>query len=242
MLTVRCAGRSDRGRKRSSNEDTLVLRPDLGLVAVADGMGGAASGELASSIFMEETLRVFSDGRHRTGQTADLVEKAFSLANERVFKEAHGNPSHSGMGCTAELLAIDGRSYVIGHVGDSRTYLLRSGKLRQITRDHSIVQEQIDRGLITQEEARTHSLRNVIMRAVGVSETLAIDLIQGRSQLGDLFLVCSDGLTDMVEDEVILECLSHPSSLDEKAESLVESANLAGGYDNITVVLWEITE
>ncbi len=243
MLTMACAGRSDKGRKRSNNEDALLLRPDLGLGAVADGMGGAASGELASAIFVDEAVRAFSGDNYPIRQPIlEAVQRAFLLANERVFKEARGNPDHRGMGCTAELLAFDGQSYTIGHVGDSRTYLLRNGKLRQVTKDHSIVQEQVDKGLITVAEAKTHSLKNVIMRAVGVNETLAVDLIQGKSQSGDLFLLCSDGLTDMVEDGAIAQLLSLPLELGRKVERLVESANTAGGYDNVTVVLCQMTE
>jgi PPM family protein phosphatase len=221
----------------------MLLRPDLGFWTVADGMGGAASGEVASAIFVEEAAHVFTDNGSPTGRALlDLVQEVFLLANDRVYKESQNNPAYSGMGCTAELLAFDGESYIVGHVGDSRTYLWRQGIMRQVTKDHSIVQEQIDKGLITLAEAKTHAMRNVIMRAIGVNEELAVDLIRGKARLGDLFLLCSDGLSDMLEDDMIKELLSLPVDLDDKSQRLVEAANLAGGYDNITVVLCEIAE
>ena len=143
------------------------------------------------------------------------------------------------MGCTAELMAFSDASYILGHVGDSRTYLFRQGRLKQITQDHSLVQDQIDRGLLTPEEAKKHSLRNVILRAVGAKETLAVDLITGKVMAGDLFLLCSDGLTGMVDDPPIEETLSLSISLVQKVERLITLAKEAGGNDNITVVLCE---
>jgi PPM family protein phosphatase len=241
MLKIVCAGKSDVGCRRSNNEDSLLVRPDLGVVAVADGMGGAAAGELASAIFVDTILQVFPGYPQPAGQTvSDLVQKVYFLANERIVREGRENPDNGGMGCTAELLGFDEQNYVVGHVGDSRTYLFRSGRLRQVTKDHSIVQEQLDQGLITPAEARAHAMKNVIMRAVGVRETLAVDLIQGRGQPGDIFLLCSDGLTDMIEDEKIIEILSLPLNLEQRADGLIGSANLAGGYDNVTVALCQI--
>jgi len=241
MLTIECAGKPDVGRRRSNNEDSLLIRPDLGFVAVADGVGGAAAGELASSIFVDAALGVFSGCPVLAGRpVSELIQKVYYVANEKIVSEGRENPNNRGMGCTAELLGFDEQNYVVGHVGDSRTYLLRSGRLRQVTKDHSIVQEQVDKGLITQAEAKVHSMRNVIMRAVGVNETLAVDLIQGRGQPGDLFLLCSDGLTDMIEDEKIIEILSLTLDLRRKVDSLIESANLAGGYDNVTVALCRV--
>jgi PPM family protein phosphatase len=238
MVRITCAGKSDTGRKRRNNEDALVVREDLGFVSLADGMGGAASGELASEIFVRSVSQVFEgDNSRREKGTAELVQRAFLLANETIWKKAQEDPAVQGMGCTAELLTFEDRSYLVGHVGDSRTYLLRNGKLRRITKDHSIIQDQLDKGFITPEQAKTHSLRNVITRAVGVHETLAVDLIRGRGMAGDLFLLCSDGLSDMVEEDKIAEILSLSLSLEEKAGMLVESANSAGGKDNVTAAL-----
>jgi len=246
MVRIVCAGKSDIGRKRHNNEDALVVRADLGLVSLADGMGGAASGELASAIFVRSVSEVFEEGSRRKEESAiRLVQRAFLRANETIWKETLENPDLRGMGCTAELLTFEGRSYLLGHVGDSRTYLYRNGKLRRVTKDHSVIQDQLDKGFITPEEARTHSLRNVITRAVGVQETVAVDLIRGRGLAGDHFLLCSDGLSDMITEETIAEILSMPLSLDERAEKLIEAANTAGGSDNVTVALClveEITE
>ena len=144
------------------------------------------------------------------------------------------------MGCTAELLVFLDHGYVLGHVGDSRTYLFRSGQLKRLTNDHSVVQSQLDQGLINAAEARKHPMRNVILRAVGTNEVLAFDLIRGRIQLGDLFLLCSDGLTDMVEDGVLREVLAADLPLLQKVDQLVDLANSAGGHDNITVILGEV--
>jgi serine/threonine protein phosphatase PrpC len=135
-----------------------------------------------------------------------------------------------------------GERFAIGHVGDSRTYLLRKGMLKQLTKDHSLVQQQVDQGLITPEDARKHRLRNVILRAVGTRESLAVDFVRGKMFVGDIFLLCSDGLSDMIDDGAIQEILNLPSSIDEKAENLIDSAKTAGGYDNITVILNEIVE
>jgi protein phosphatase len=235
-------GKSDRGLKRSNNEDVFISGPEIGFFAVADGMGGAASGEVASQIFAETAREVFAEkekGFER--ETLERVQQAFRLANERIFRKARENPQFQGMGCTAELVTFYNQNYVLGHVGDSRTYLFRQGQLKQLTLDHSLVQDQIDQGLITAEEARKHSLRNVILRAVGVSEILAVDLIRGKSLSGDLLLLCSDGLTDMVDDPSIQEVLSHPFGIAQKVERLIELAKSAGGHDNITVVLCEVT-
>lgn len=241
MLKITCTGKSDVGQKRPNNEDALIIRSDLGFLAVADGMGGAASGEVASSIFIDTTLELMS-AASPNGIVAELIQKTFLVANERIFRQARKNSLHQGMGCTAELLAFRDQTYMLGHVGDSRTYLLRGGRLRQITKDHSLVQEQLDLGLITQAEARTHSMRNVIVRAVGVGETLAVDIIRGRLQRGDLFLLCSDGLTDMVEDDGIYRLLTLPLGLEERVTKLVEAGNAAGGHDNITVALCEVEQ
>jgi protein phosphatase len=144
------------------------------------------------------------------------------------------------MGCTAELIAFDNQNFVLGHVGDSRTYLYRQERLKQLTHDHSLIQNQIDQGLISPVEARRHSLRNVILRAVGAEEILAIDLVRGKSLPGDLFLLCSDGLTDLVDDDSIQKILLTPLKLPQKVEGLIEIAKSSGGFDNITVILCEM--
>ncbi len=234
-------GKSEVGPRRANNEDAFCVSPELGFCLVADGMGGAAAGELASRIFVETTDEVFSRSGGRSEKEAvELVKRAFSIANERILDHVKEHPLHIGMGSTAELLTFSDEGFVLGHMGDSRTYRFRNGELKQLTQDHSLVQDQIDQGLITPEEARKHSLRHVILRAVGIEESLALDLIRGKTFTGDLFLLCSDGLTDMVHDTLIQDVLSSTIALPQKVEELTELAKSAGGNDNVTIVLSEI--
>ena len=239
MLQTSFFGKSDTGLMRPNNEDAFIIKPESGFCAVADGMGGAAAGELASLIFIETAAEIFFKYKDRSEKkTVELIQKVFSLSNTRILDHTVRNPDHKGMGCTAELLAFYGKKFVIGHVGDSRIYRYRNNQLKQLTKDHSLVQEQIDQGLIKPEQAMTHPMRNVIMRAVGIKESVALDILKGENKSGDLFLLCSDGLTDMVNDKVILETLSLPGTLSHKTDKLIESAKSAGGNDNITVVLF----
>jgi serine/threonine protein phosphatase PrpC len=241
MPKINFVGKSDRGLKRTNNEDCFMVRSDLNFCLVADGMGGAAAGEIASRIFAETTLEIFSSSIDRSEKNIiELVQRAFNFANEKILSHVKKNPHHKGMGCTAELMAFSDKGFVIGHMGDSRTYCLRDGQLKQLTMDHSFVQNQIDQGLISLAEARNHPLRNVILRAVGIKKNLALDLIRGITFPGDLFLLCSDGLSDIVDDGLIQNILFSTSTLLKKVEKLIESAKTAGGYDNITVVLADI--
>ncbi|MGE5238270.1 MAG: Stp1/IreP family PP2C-type Ser/Thr phosphatase [Chloroflexota bacterium] len=234
-------GATDVGRRRYNNEDRFVVSPELGFCAVADGMGGAASGEVASRIFVESALEVFRKGsRNPTNDPTALIQEAFRVANEGILEFVQSNPLSSGMGCTAEMFAFRGSDYVVGHVGDSRTYLFRQWQLRQLTRDHSLVQDHVDRGIISAADVRNHSMKHVILRAVGINETLAVDLVRGKVLPGDVFLLCSDGLTDMLEDSILEEILSQPLSLEERVGRLIDMAKDAGGADNITVVLCEV--
>ena len=241
MVNVIFSGKSDVGLTRPNNEDSFLVKPELGLCAVADGMGGAASGEVASRIFCDTAVELFSQANIRSEEdSVKMMHNTFQLANERILNKAKQEPEHDGMGCTAELLKFFGQMYVIGHVGDSRVYLFRQGQLRQITKDHSLVQEQLEQGLISTIEARKHSLRHLILRAVGINDSLAVDFIKGRTLPGDIFLLCSDGLSDMIDDSIIQRALSLTASLHEKTDTLIQSAKSAGGYDNITVVLCEV--
>ena len=235
-------GKTDVGLRRSNNEDAFVVSSELDFCLAADGVGGAAAGELASKIFADATSEVFSENTDGSGEELLYrVKKAFSFANEKILEHVVQNPDHSGMGCTAELLAFHGEDFILGHVGDSRTYRLRNGKFTQLTTDHTLVEEQVAEGLISSENIRNHPLRNVILRAVGLQGELPLDLVRGKTLSGDWYLLCSDGLTDMLQDEQIQEVLNSNGDIHAKAEMLIEAAKAAGGYDNITVVLVAFT-
>lgn len=231
-------GATDVGNVRTNNEDVFYVCESCHYCLVADGMGGAAAGEIASRIFADTAKAVFAghDGGSEENTIA-RVRTTFKLANDTIRKHVGRHPRDQGMGCTAELLAFTQDSFIIGHVGDSRTYRLKNDSLRQLTKDHSLVQEQLDQGLINPDEARQHAMRNVILRAVGVNETVALDILKGKKNIGDLFLLCSDGLTDMVEESALSAVLRAEGKLSEKPETLIQLAKQAGGKDNVTVVL-----
>ena len=236
MITY--SGATDVGNVRTNNEDVYYICETCHYCLVADGMGGAAAGEVASQIFADTAKAVFAghDGLSEENTIA-RVQTTFKLANAKILKHVARNPHDQGMGCTAELLAFSQESFIIGHVGDSRTYRLKNNTLKQLTKDHSLVQEQLDQGIITSEEARRHAMRNVILRAVGVTDSVALDILKGKKTPGDLFLLCSDGLTDMVEKSAVLATLCAEGTLSEKSEALIRLAKQAGGKDNVTVAL-----
>ena len=240
-MRIISSARTDIGLKRKNNEDAYLERLDLGVFAVADGIGGSAAGEIASGIFVETARDVFERGFYSDTETSTQIQEVFRQANERILLNTEEYPDHRGMGCTAELIAFRGGRFFIGHIGDSRTYLFRDGELRRITRDHSLVQDQLEKGLITPEDAKKHRLRNIVLRAVGIYPSVELDLINGRIAPGDITLLCSDGLTDMVDEDLIREILASALGLTDKVEQLVESAKTAGGNDNITVVLCEVS-
>ena len=233
-------GMTHPGLVRFNNEDSLLVRPGYGIFAVADGMGGAAAGEVASAIFVERVQDILDRPVKSQAEGIELAKEVFISANQAIVDHVERYSQHKGMGCTAELLIFCSDGYVLGHVGDSRTYLFRDNRLKRLTRDHTLVQEQMDQGLLSTDEAARHPMRNVILRAVGVSEILSVDIIRARYQAKDIFLLCSDGLTDMVSDiqlEGVLSDVGHP---EDKARQLVDMANAAGGRDNITVVVSEV--
>lgn len=232
---------TDPGLVRSHNEDTCLVNNEAGYFLVADGMGGAAAGEVASDLFKETVVELFSPDRKRSPEAVqDLLMECFQSANARILSHVAEMPFHSGMGCTAELIAFHNNGFVLGHVGDSRTYCLSRRSLKQLTKDHTFVREQEDQGLISREQARTHSMRNLILRVVGSSEGLEVDMIYGTALPGDIFLLCTDGLSDMVDDVQIKEILTFEGPLALKATMLIEQANYAGGKDNISVALIEV--
>ena len=238
LPTINYHGATDVGNVRTNNEDVFYISEACHYCLVADGMGGAAAGEVASQIFADTAKAVFAghDGVSEENTIA-RVQTTFKLANDKILKHVGRNPNDQGMGCTADLLAFSQDSFIIGHVGDSRTYRLKNSALKQLTKDHSLVQEQLDQGLISPDEARRHAMRNVILRAVGVNDSVALDILKGKKNPGDLFLLCSDGLTDMVGEAAVFSALCADGTLSEKSAALIQLAKQAGGKDNVTVVL-----
>jgi protein phosphatase len=238
---IRAWGATETGKKRRTNQDSFFINAPRRLMAVADGMGGAAAGELASRLFVD-TLKGIQEGELSTSarDAGQLVQRIFRQANRKIREHIRSNPDHEGMGCTAEVLFLYPGGFLVGHVGDSRTYRYRQGGLTQLSTDHSFIQEQLHQGVITREEARNHRMRHVILRAVGTEDEVQVDLIQGLHVDGDIYLLCSDGLTDMVEDRTIQEVLQRQASLEHKGRCLMDKALSEGGLDNITLVLAEV--
>jgi serine/threonine protein phosphatase PrpC len=229
---------SDTGRRRLRNEDAYVCDPPL--FAIADGMGGAQAGEVASRLAAAAIA-----GGERAGHEETDVAELVRAANASVYRHAVENPSAAGMGTTVTVAVVDeaAGSVVIGHVGDSRAYRIRDEELEQLTADHSLVAELVRTGRLTPEQAVGHPHRSVITRAVGTEPSVDVDTFTLKAVHGDLYLLCSDGLTDMVSDADILAVADTAGrEPDSVARTLVEAANRAGGDDNITVVVFEVME
>jgi len=223
------AAATDPGRRRRRNEDAYVVEPPL--FAVADGMGGAQAGEIAAKI-AASVLRESS---------GEEVVELIKQANRRVYEAAAGDQARSGMGTTITAAVVEDGAVQIGHVGDSRAYRIRDGKLEQLTEDHSLVAELVRSGKLSPEEADVHPQRSVITRTVGTDPDVDVDAFSVDAVPGDVFMICSDGLTTMVDDASILEIVErNRASLDQAAKALVNAANKGGGEDNITIVLFEI--
>jgi PPM family protein phosphatase len=223
------------GRKRRHNEDSYVVEPPM--FAVADGMGGAKAGEVASGLAAAALREAGTDGRSGEERVTQLIQEA----NRRVFRRANEDRDASGMGTTMTVALVEDGRVVFGHVGDSRAYLIRDGSIEQLTDDHSLVAELVRSGRLTPEEAEAHPQRSVITRAVGTEPDVDVDTFTIEPEERDLFLICSDGLTDMVDDGTIIEAIErHRDDLDEAAKALVGAANRVGGEDNITVLLVEV--
>lgn len=227
-------GASDVGRQRSANEDSLVLRPPF--FAVADGMGGARAGEVASAIAAEAFDAAGEGAESAEAQLARLLREA----NRRIYELAVSDESLRGMGTTLTAAKIHGDEVSLGHVGDSRAYRLRDGELEQITQDHSLVAELQRSGQLTPEAAEHHPQRSIITRALGPEPDVEVDTYTLAGRDGDLFLICSDGLTSMISDDEVASILRGTASLAEAAGNLIQAANQSGGKDNITVVLFRL--
>jgi protein phosphatase len=227
---------TDTGLQRRANEDSLLARSPL--FVVADGMGGAQAGEVASRIAVES----FHDGLGDPAQPEERLEANALAANARIHELSQSNAEHAGMGTTLTAVYVGEEEVSIAHVGDSRAYCLRDGELLRLTDDHSLVDELIREGRLTPEEAEEHPQRSIITRALGPEETVEVDTRSFRARAGDVYLLCSDGLTSMVSEARLLEILLAHPQLRDAGEALISEANRAGGRDNITVILLRVEE
>ncbi|HIL96066.1 MAG: Stp1/IreP family PP2C-type Ser/Thr phosphatase [bacterium] len=253
QLEIVC--QTDVGKIKDHNEDCLSSDTDLGLAVLADGLGGSNAGEIASSVsvgLLMDELQSFqrdsspSATEWATDESAEpvpvqVVQRAIENANDAVFKMSQKDPLRQGMGTTILVSLFYDNKVAVGHIGDSRLYRFRHGELLQITRDHSFVQVLVDKGLYTREEARSSSKKNVVTRALGVALEVDVEVHEHRVKVGDLYIMCSDGLTDLVDDDDLETIITEPdASLTETAGHMVNLANANGGKDNISVVLVKI--
>ena len=242
-MTLEFFSATDTGRARNNNEDSVAVDDPTALVVLADGMGGYNAGEVASgmatSFIKAELGRWLAEASDSATDTD--VRRAMDIcvdnANRAIFNAANSNPQYAGMGTTLVVGVFRDSRLLMGHVGDSRGYRLRASRLTQITHDHSLLQEQIDSGLITPEQAAFSANKNLVTRAVGVEDTVLLETHLHDVLPGDTYLLCSDGLSDMLDDESIAQLLMGAETLPEAAGALIDAANDAGGKDNISVVL-----
>ena len=242
-----CAARTDVGMKREHNEDSFLVNEDLGLYLICDGMGGHAGGETASRLAAQTIERDLLSARLRTDDPfaaeaplaetplAGALREAIEGACAAVFRTSRRNPELAGMGTTCISLILHGAQALVGHVGDSRAYLVRDGEVHQLSEDHSLVNEQVRAGLLSEEEAKQSRLKNIITRSVGFEEDVLVDVLGLETRPGDRFLLCSDGLSNLMENEEIRDALLE-HALDEVPQVLIQLANQRGGDDNVTVV------
>jgi len=235
---ITCAGRTDVGIIRSGNEDSYLMVPDRGIFVVADGMGGHAAGEVASEMAVRFVARELGSLKGLSDdQVADRMRAAIRSANGAIFQRTLTEHDKRGMGTTVTSMVLYDTRFLIGQVGDSRAYLFRDGKLIQLTKDHSYVQEQVDAGYLTPEQARSHPYSNVITRCVGANSDVMPDIYLGTVKPKDLFLLASDGLTGMLEDHQLSDLLTAIRMPQEQVDDLITEANRHGGLDNITAIL-----
>ena len=242
-MQLAVGARSDVGMIRSGNEDNFFAEANeqRGVFIVADGMGGHAAGEVASEMAVQIISRhLLLISSVRDAGAADKVATALKDANRAIYDRMLAEVDKQGMGTTASVLMLSDNEFLIGQIGDSRIYLLRDGALSQVTKDHSYVQEQVDAGLLTPEQARYHPYSNVITRCVGASETVEADIYHGEARPGDVFLVASDGLTGMVDDRRLQQMLLARSGPGRIVDALIAEANGRGGLDNITAIVIQV--
>jgi len=235
--------RTDPGLARGNNEDSVALDASTQLVVLADGMGGYNAGEVASGMATAFIKSEMSRWLEEVGPTASAreVRRALEIcvgnANRSIYYAANSNPQYAGMGTTLVVGVFQEDRLILGHIGDSRCYRLRGQELTQITKDHSLLQEQLDAGLITPEQAATSMNKNLVTRALGVEEAVVLETNEYSTEFGDIYLMCSDGLSDMITDEDIAVIMRGEAELEAKAKALVDAANASGGRDNISVLL-----
>jgi protein phosphatase len=244
VMVVQMVTATDVGLQRKNNEDSCIVVEEAGLCVVADGMGGHLGGEIASNIAIETVSEAFK-GRPRNGQDerkdAELLSKCIKTANKEIYRRGNADAALKNMGTTIVAVVLSGDYIVTANVGDSRIYRMRDGKLQQITEDHSWVGELRKKNLISDEDARSHPLKNIITRALGMEPTVEVDVKWEKAKAGDVYLLCTDGLTDLVPDaEISRKMAASGSNLSAMATALIETANTAGGTDNITVGLCRV--
>jgi protein phosphatase len=237
-VEITCAGRTDVGIIRSGNEDNYIVVPDRRIFIVADGMGGHAAGEVASEMAVRYVARELGAPHGLADEeVADRMRSSIRAANGAIFQRTLTEHDKRGMGTTVTALVLYDARFLVWQVGDSRAYLLRDGKLVQLTKDHSYVQEQVDAGYLTPEQARSHPYSNVITRCVGANSDVMPDVYVGAVKPLDLLLLASDGLTGMLEDSELAEVLASGRSPQEQVDTLIAEANRHGGLDNITAII-----
>lgn len=235
--------KTDPGRLRENNEDSVVFDTLNGLAVLADGMGGYNAGEIASGMATESIKTELGQWLAEAGPKAAPLEvrramfRCIDKTNQSIFTSANTNPQYSGMGTTLVVGVFAGDKLVLGHIGDSRCYRFRAGQLKRLTRDHSLLQEQLDAGLITPAQAATSANKNLVTRALGVEEEVSLEVNEFQVEPDDLYVMCSDGLSDMIGDDSVAQLMLDAQSLEDLADQLVAAANAAGGRDNISVLL-----
>ena len=245
---IQLYGQTDTGSVRDHNEDAIGCNDNIALAVLADGMGGHRSGEMASAITVSTVLEVITnkvkninpdDANNASGYSAEsqIIHEAVSLANKKVYDSSEANTQYRGMGTTVVVVLFYDNRFTVAHVGDSRLYRLRDGELEQLTRDHTLVQELIDRDYYTPEQARNSINKNLITRAIGIERKVQIDIQEDIAMVNDVYLLCSDGVTDMIEDDLIKSTMIENSQKLEKAASeIIRLANEQGGKDNISAI------
>ena len=251
-MRITSCGITDVGMKRTNNEDNYLVNDELNLFVCCDGMGGHVGGEYASAIAVNTVEEVLTsieqdpeaslpDAENPVERTREKLRYAIRLAGKRIFEKAAAEPEYKGMGTTALALLLDQGNFYIAHVGDSRGYLLREGRIEQLTEDHSLVYQKVKEGVLTPEEAKTHKLRNIITRSLGYMEEVEVDLQVRAIRRGDKFMLCSDGLSNFVSTAEIGELL-HRNAPQQAARQLIQLACDRGGDDNITCVAVRVDE